>query len=78
MKYEDPSCAYCPDSVRACRIGESVERGPGYCPSKVDQDGIDAAADKYHDAETRRIARVAAEILRSRWRRIRDRAPRAW
>jgi hypothetical protein len=53
MKYENPGCAYCPDNVRACRVGESAERGPGYCPTKVDPDGIDDAAGKYRDAEVR-------------------------
>ena len=27
MKYEDPACAYCPPTVRACRQGEEAERG---------------------------------------------------
>ena len=26
-------------------IGESVERGPGYCPTKVDPDGVNEAAE---------------------------------
>ncbi len=47
MNYEDPACAYCPDNVRACRVGESAERGPGFCPTKVDPDGINDAAGKY-------------------------------
>jgi uncharacterized metal-binding protein len=62
MKYEDPSCAYCPEKVRACRVGESAERGPGYCPTKVDPDGIEEAAGKYDDAELRRIAQVSAVV----------------
>ena len=62
MKYEDPACAYCPDNVRACRVGESAERGPGYCPTKVDPDGINDAAGKYDDAEIRRISQVSAVV----------------
>ena len=38
MKYEDPACAYCSPTVRACRQGEDAERGPGFCPTKVDPD----------------------------------------
>ncbi|MBI5909300.1 MAG: DUF1847 domain-containing protein [Betaproteobacteria bacterium] len=75
MKYEDPSCAYCPDTVRACRVGESAERGPGYCPSKVDQDGIDEAAGKYDDAEIRRIAQVSAVVEAEgycQWTRVQE------
>jgi uncharacterized metal-binding protein len=75
MKYEDPSCAYCPDTVRACRVGESDERGPGYCPSKVDPDGIDQAAVQYDDAEIRRIAQVAAVVESEgycQWTRVQE------
>ena len=39
MHYEDPSCAYCPPRVRACRQGESAARGPGFCPSKGQNPG---------------------------------------
>ena len=62
MKYEDPACAYCPDNVRACRVGESEVRGPGFCPSRVDPDGIDAAAGEYDVAEIRRISQVSAVV----------------
>jgi uncharacterized metal-binding protein len=75
MKYEDPSCAYCPDTVRACRVGESAERGPGYCPTKVDPDGIDAAVGKYDDAEVRRIAQVSAVVEAEgycQWTRVQE------
>ena len=40
MTYRDPGCAYCPPTVRACRQGETEERGPGFCPTNVDADGI--------------------------------------
>jgi uncharacterized metal-binding protein len=75
MKYEDPSCAYCPDTLRACRSSEAAERGPGYCPSKVDPDGIDAAVGKYDDAEVRRIAQVSAAVEAAgycKWTRVEE------
>ncbi len=62
MQYETPACAYCPSTVRACRQGESAERGPGYCPSKVDQDGIDTAFDEYDEGLIRRVAQVSGRI----------------
>ena len=62
MKYEDPGCAYCPPRVEACRQGESERRGPGYCPSKVDPDGVAAAVAEYDDPEIRRIAQASAEV----------------
>jgi len=75
MKYEDPSCAYCPENVRACRVGESDERGPGFCPSKVDPDGVDAAAGEYHVADIRRISQVAAVVEAEgycKWPRVQE------
>ncbi len=75
MKYRDPACAYCPDDVRACRVGESAERGPGYCPTKVDQDGIDDAAGEYDDAEVRRISQVSAVVEADgycKWTRVEE------
>lgn len=62
MKYNDPACAYCPQNVRACRVGESAERGPGYCPTKVDQDGIDIASVDYDDGEVRHVSQVSAVV----------------
>ncbi len=75
MKYEDPACAYCPDTVRACRTGESAERGPGFCPTKVDPDGIGEATAKYDDAETRRVAQVSAVVEAAgycKWTRVQE------
>src|SRR3974377_76101 len=75
MKYEDPACAYCPDNVRACRVGESAERGPGDCPTKVDPDGINSAAGKYDDAEIRRISQVSAVVEATgycKWTRVQE------
>jgi uncharacterized metal-binding protein len=62
MSYETPGCAYCPPTVRACRQGESDERGPGFCPSKVDDEGVESAGARYRDPKTLRIARAAALV----------------
>jgi uncharacterized metal-binding protein len=75
MEYHDPSCAYCPENVRACRLGESAERGPGFCPSKVDQTGIDGAAGEYDIAEIRRISQVSAVVEAEgycKWSRVQE------
>jgi uncharacterized metal-binding protein len=61
-KYTDPGCAYCPSTVRACRQGESEKFGPGFCPTKVDQGGIDSAYENYADPFTRNVARVSALV----------------
>jgi len=74
-KYSDPGCAYCPGTVRACRQGESAERGPGFCPSKIEQDSIDAAWEKYADPETRRVAQESARVESEgycRWTRVEE------
>lgn len=76
MTYEDPACAYCPAKVRACRVGEAAERGPGYCPSRVDADGLAAARARYdEDDETRRIS-VASAIVEAegycKWTRVEE------
>jgi uncharacterized metal-binding protein len=62
MEYKDPSCAYCPPTVRACRQGEGPTRGPGYCPSKVDPTGIDEAWEYHGDPFTMRVARTSAQV----------------
>ena len=62
MNYNDPGCAYCPDNVRACRLGESADRGPGFCPTKVDQDGIDGATVAYDGGEVRHVSQVSAVV----------------
>ena len=54
-RYEDPSCAYCPPSVRACRQGEDRERGPGFCPSRVAGETVDEAFEQYADPFVRRV-----------------------
>ena len=64
MDYETPGCAYCPPTVRACRQGESESRGPGFCPSKVDGEGIAEADAAYRDPLTGVWNRVhASEVL---------------
>ena len=62
MSYETPGCAYCPPTVRACRQGESDKRGPGFCPSKVDAEGIGVAGGRYDDPVTMGVARAAALV----------------
>ena len=60
--YTDPSCAYCPPSVRACRAGEGETRGPGFCPSKIDSDKIEAAWGEYADPFTLRVAQESTRV----------------
>jgi uncharacterized metal-binding protein len=62
MQYDNPGCAYCPPTVRACRHGESETRGPGFCPSKIDEEGIDEAWEKYQDPFIKEVARVSALV----------------
>jgi uncharacterized metal-binding protein len=62
MRYDDPSCAYCPPTVRACRQGESAARGPGFCPTKVDPEGIAEAWARHTDPFTMRVAHVSGEV----------------
>ena len=62
MDYADPACAYCPSTVRACRDGEAENKGPGFCPSKVDPDTQSAARARYDEPETHRIALEAARV----------------
>ncbi len=74
MKYHDPSCAYCPSTARFCRHGELQGR-PGFCPTRVDQEGIDCARALYDDPETRRIAQVSAVVESEgycRWTRVEE------
>ena len=61
-RYTAPGCAYCPPSVQACRQGEGPERGPGFCPSRVAEDGIEAAAALYEEPTLRRIAQESARV----------------
>ena len=76
MSYEEPGCAYCPPNVRACRHGESEQKGPGFCPSKMDQDGIDAAWEEYAgDPFAMKVARVSALVESEgycKWTRVEE------
>jgi len=75
MPYLNPGCAYCPPTVRACRQGESEERGPGYCPTKVDPDAIDEAWTRHAEPETLRIAQAAARVESEgycKWSRVEE------
>ena len=75
MQYEDPACAYCPSDVRACRVGEAVERGPGFCPTKVDAPLQEQARVLYDDPEVRRISRKAAIVESEgycKWTRVEE------
>jgi uncharacterized metal-binding protein len=75
MKYDDPECAYCPPTVRACRQGEAAERGPGFCPSQVDPGTQTHARAAYDDPETRRIAHESALVESEgycKWTRVEE------
>ncbi|MEZ5852873.1 MAG: DUF1847 domain-containing protein [Hyphomicrobiaceae bacterium] len=75
MTYDDPSCAYCPSTVRACRRGEAEREGPGFCPSKVAADVQATARGLYEDPETLKVslesARVEAEGY-CKWTRVEE------
>ena len=60
--YETPGCAYCPSTVRACRQGEGDERGPGFCPSKIEPEAILEADAYQRDPFLERVAKVAAVV----------------
>jgi uncharacterized metal-binding protein len=75
MQYENPGCAYCPPTVRACRHGESETRGPGFCPSKMDDEGIAAAWEKYQDPFVYRVAQASALVESEgycKWTRVEE------
>ncbi len=75
MTYTDPACAYCPPTVRACRAGEADDRGPGFCPSKVDPATQAMARALYDDPETGKIAHASALVESEgycRWTRVEE------
>src|SRR4026209_1845161 len=75
MKYEDPACAYCPPTVRACRQGESEARGPGFCPTKVDPEVQALARTLYDEPELRKISRESAVVESQgycKWTRVEE------
>ena len=74
-RYEDPACAYCPPSVRACRQGESANKGPGFCPTKLDPQVQADARAQYGEADTRKLSREAAIVESEgycRWTRVEE------
>lgn len=60
VEYKDPGCAYCPATVRACRDGDPRERGPGFCPSKVDHATVQGSLAGYEDDFTNRVIRESS------------------
>jgi uncharacterized metal-binding protein len=75
MDYNDPACAYCPSTVRACRVGEAETNGPGFCPSKVDPETQAAARAFYDNPETRRVALESARVESEgycKWTRVEE------
>ena len=75
MKYEDPACAYCPPAVRACRQGESAERGPGFCPTRVDPQAQARARAMYDEPQARKVSRESALVESEgycRWTRVEE------
>ena len=75
VKYEDPACAYCPSTLQACRQGESAERGPAFCPTKVDPGAQARARAAYEDQQTRELSHVAAVVESEgycRWTRVEE------
>jgi uncharacterized metal-binding protein len=74
-KYQDPACAYCPPTVRACRHGESLERGPGFCPSRVDPEAQALARPLYERAGIRKVSRESAVVESQgycKWTRVEE------
>ena len=75
MSYETPSCAYCPPTIRACRHGESETRGPGFCPTKVDDAALEGAAALYRDPFVREVAYASALVESEgycKWTRVEE------
>ncbi len=73
--YENPGCAYCPGTVRACRQGEGETRGPGFCPSKMDPEGVADATAYRHDPFVEHIAQVSALVESEgycKWTRVEE------
>ena len=75
MSYETPACAYCPPTIRACRHGESDTRGPGFCPSKVDEAALEGAEAMYGDPFVREVAHASALVESEgycKWTRVEE------
>lgn len=75
LSYQDPACAYCPTTVQACRAGEAEDRGPGFCPTRLDPATQAEARARYDDPETRRMAAAAAVVEAEgycKWTRVQE------
>lgn len=75
MKYDEPGCAYCPPKRRACSEGELEERGPGFCPSKLDPESIEQSWQQHDDPFTMRVAHASALVESEgycKWTRIEE------
>jgi len=75
MPYTRPGCAYCPPTLRACRHGEAETRGPGFCPSKMDDASIERAWAAYQAPDVRRIAHASALVESEgycKWTRVEE------
>lgn len=46
--------------MRACREGEQADRGPAYCPSKVNDSAVQAGLKGYGDEFTQRVIRESS------------------
>jgi len=61
--------------VRACRDGEGDVRGPGYCPSKTDAEGIACAEDYFRDPFEAHVAQVSGVVESEgycKWTRVEE------
>ncbi|MCW9034795.1 MAG: DUF1847 domain-containing protein [Alphaproteobacteria bacterium] len=74
-KYDDPSCAYCPTTIRACKDGDEDVRGPGWCPAKVDPEGLEIGEGKVQDGYALEVLRAAGQVESEgycKWTRIEE------
>ena len=70
-----PGCSYCPPTVRACKVGEQDEKGPGWCPSKVDDEALVEGRAKYDDPFLAKVALEAGKIEAEgycKWTRVEE------
>lgn len=62
LKPEQPRCAHCPPSSRVCEQGPPEQAGPGFCPSRVDAEGLQGGIARYADPLIAGVAKVSAQI----------------
>ena len=75
MKYEDPSCAYCPDVLRACRSANRPNAAPAIARARWTPTASTKRSAKYDDPEVRRIAQVSAAVEAAgycKWTRVEE------